>query len=135
MFSKVITIVPLFFLVMILYTFMAAIGIDFGMGRAPIFEMALPSGSVWEPSWGGMFIMLGVVTLYVEILKSTRTGTGTIIEHALSMMVFILFFLEFLLWDKAGNSTFLIITLMSLLDVVAGFSITVASARRDFTMG
>ena len=126
---------PLFFIVLILYNLMAWIGINFEFTAQPLFEMGLPSGASWSPTWSGIFIMLGVITLYLELIKSTQTGTGTVAEHALSMVVFILFLLEFLLVKMAGTSTFLIITLMSLLDVVAGFSITVASARRDLNLG
>jgi hypothetical protein len=134
-FFKYLNYFPLFFIVLILYNIMAGIGINFEFNADPLFEMGLPSGANWSPTWSGIFIMLGVITLYLELMKSTRTNTGTIAEHALSMVVFILFLLEFLLVKIAGTSTFLILTLMSLLDVVAGFSITVASARRDFTMG
>ena len=134
-FFKYLNYFPLFFIVLILYNLMAGVGIDFEFTAQPLFEMGLPSGASWTPTWSGIFIMLGVITLYLELVKSTRTGTGTVVEHVLSMGVFILFLLEFLLIKIAGTSTFLIITLMSLLDVVAGFSITVAAARRDFTMG
>jgi hypothetical protein len=134
-FFKYLNYFPLFFIVLILYNLMAGVGIDFEFTAQPLFEMGLPSGAIWTPTWSGIFIMLGVITLYLELVKSTRTGTGTVVEHVLSMGVFILFLLEFLLIKIAGTSTFLIITLMSLLDVVAGFSITVAAARRDFTMG
>jgi len=135
-FSKIVTIVPLFILILIIYNVMAYFGVDFNFESSnPLFTVPLPSGATWKPTWSGIIILLGVVTLYVELLKSTKTGTATIIEHALSMVVFIGFLMEFILVKMAGTSTFLIITLMSLLEVVAGFTITVASARRDFSMG
>jgi len=134
-FLKYFIYVPLFLIVLILYNLMAWLGINFEFTAEPLFNMGLPSGANWSPTWSDVFIILGVITLYLELVKSTQTGNGTIVEHALSMVVFILFLLEFLLVKIAGTSTFLILTLMSLLDVVAGFSITVASARRDFTMG
>jgi hypothetical protein len=110
-------------------------GISFELNADPLFKMPLPSAAEWSPTWSGLFIMIGVIALYFEIVKSTKTGTGTIVEHALSMLVFIACLMLFLFAQKAGTSTFLIITMMSLLDVVAGFNITIASARRDFTMG
>jgi hypothetical protein len=36
--------------------------------------------------------------------------------------------------DK-GDSTFLFLTIMSFIDVIAGFTITIAAARRDFALG
>ncbi|MDM8563352.1 hypothetical protein QUF54_08365, partial [Candidatus Marithioploca araucensis] len=117
-----------------LYLVMAFFGVNFDLGAEPLFRLNLPSGEEWAPSWSGIFIMFGVVALYFEIIKSTKTGTGTIVEHGLSMVVFIICLMLFLLYQPTGTSTFLIITLMSLLDVVAGFNITIASARRDFNM-
>ena len=141
--SKLMSVIPLFILILILYNVMILIGVDFGECTAQtaecavtsLFSLSLPSGKDWAPTWSSLILMFGVMILYIELVKSTKTGSITLIEHALSMVVFIACLMEFILVDKAGTSTFLIITLMSLLDVVAGFTITVASARRDFTMG
>jgi hypothetical protein len=38
------------------------------------------------------------------------------------------------MFEQAGTATFLILTTMQLLDVMAGFTITVSTARRDFTV-
>jgi hypothetical protein len=78
-----------------------------------------------------LLLMSGVVLLYFELLKAARYTRSTIIDHALSMGVFILFLVEFIVVAGAGTGTFLTLTLMSLLDVVAGFTITISTARRD----
>ena len=135
MFGKVFSLIPLFLIVMLLYLVMAFIGVNFNLGASPLFELELPSGELWSPSWSGIFIMVGVITLYFEIIKSTSTGMATSIEHMFSMGVFLFGLMLFLFNPPATTSTFLILTLMSLLDVVAGFTITVAAARRDFNMG
>jgi hypothetical protein len=72
---------------------------------------------------------------FVEILKSTSTGTATIANHAVSMIVFIICLIEFLLFKNFATSVFFILTIMSLLDVLAGVVVTIISARRDFTVG
>jgi hypothetical protein len=126
--------VPLFLIVLILYNIFAFIGVDLEFTANPLFQMPLPSGAQWTPTWSGVFILIGVVTLFFEILKSTKTGSSTLVEHSFSMIVFIVMLIEFLLVKQAGTSTFLILTLMSLLDVVAGFTISIVTARRDFTM-
>ncbi|MDM8567706.1 hypothetical protein QUF74_18925 [Candidatus Halobeggiatoa sp. HSG11] len=132
---KLMAIIPLFLIMLIVYNAMAFFGVDFGVNATAIFFAPLPSGAEWAPTWGDVLIMTSVLILYFEIIKSTKTGTASIVEHGLSMVVFIACLMEFMLFDIAGTSTFLVITLMSLLDVVAGFNITIASARRDFTMG
>lgn len=131
---KLISYVPLLGILLILYFLMVYTGVDFN-NPIKLFDLSLPSGATWNLTSGDIFVMLGIITLYIEIIKSVRTDTGTIVEHVLSVVVFILFLILFLLVPVAGTSTFLVITLMSLLDVIAGFTITVASARRDLTMG
>ncbi|MEN8217164.1 MAG: hypothetical protein ABFS56_12515 [Pseudomonadota bacterium] len=131
---KLISYVPLLGIILALYFVVVFAGVNFS-APSELFTLTLPSEAEWKLTSSDLFIMLGTITLYIEIVKSVRTGTGTIIEHALSLVVFIVYLVLFLLTPMAGTSTFLIITLMSLLDVIAGFTITVASARRDLTMG
>lgn len=126
--------IPLFFVVLVLYNIFAFIGFNLDFSAEPLFKMPLPSGAHWTPTWSGVFVLIGVVALFFEILKSTKTGSSTLVEHSLSMMVFIIMLVEFLLVKQAGTSTFLILTLMSLLDVVAGFTISIVTARRDFAV-
>jgi hypothetical protein len=68
----------------------------------------------------------------VEIIKSTSTGSSTIANHAVSMIVFIVCLVEFLLLPNFQTSVFFILTFMCLLDVLAGVVVTIVSARRDF---
>jgi hypothetical protein len=51
------------------------------------------------------------------------------------MLVFIVCLVEFLLLPNFQTSTFFILTVMSLLDVLAGVVVTIVSARRDFSVG
>ena len=51
------------------------------------------------------------------------------------MMVFVACLILFLVWPPAGTSLFFLIMLTSLVDVIAGFSVTIRSARRDYTVG
>ncbi|MEO1323895.1 MAG: hypothetical protein AAFV59_12915, partial [Pseudomonadota bacterium] len=69
---------------------------------------------------------------FMEILKSTSTGTATIMNHALSMIVFIVCLMLFLLHPNFATSVFFILTVMALLDVLAGVVVTIVAARRDF---
>jgi hypothetical protein len=101
-------------------------------------QIAAASGGVadfqrvqWLLTWGDVLILLGLVLLFVELLKSTSTGTSAIFNHALSMLVFIICLVEFLLQPAFATSTFFLIMIMSLLDVLAGVIVTIVSARRD----
>jgi hypothetical protein len=81
------------------------------------------------------FMVGGVLVLYLEIFKSTGTGMASVIDHTLSMLVFIAFLVEFLVVGACGTSAFFALTLMSLLDVIAGFTVSIVAARRDFAIG
>ncbi len=95
----------------------------------------LPSGVDWGITNGDLFIFTGIIFLYIEIFKATRTTSGSILDHTLSMVVFVGMLLQFILGETTGNSVFAALTLMALVDVVAGFTVTIISARRDFGFG
>lgn len=104
-----------------------------------IFFLRLPSGAEWAPTWGGVITLIGLVTLYIEIFKSTRTSQISIVDHTLSTIVFVAFLVSWIVFPwtagEKGDSTFLLLTIMSFIDVIAGFTITIAAARRDFGLG
>ena len=64
-------------------------------------------------------------------MNSTTSHRVVIINHALSMMLFVACLVEFLLAPAFATSTFFLLTLMVVLDVLAGFIVTIASTRRD----
>lgn len=96
---------------------------------------AKPIFGSWVVTGGDFLIMLSLVFFFVEIIKSTSTGSSTIANHAMSMLVFIVCLVEFLLFPNFQTSVFFILTLMCLLDVLAGVVVTIVSARRDFSVG
>jgi|JI9StandDraft_2_1071091.scaffolds.fasta_scaffold16684_3 hypothetical protein len=89
----------------------------------------------WRVTSGDILVILSMVFFFVEIIKSTSTGSSTIANHAISMLVFIVCLIEFLLLPNFQTSVFFILTLMCLLDVLAGVVVTIVSARRDFSVG
>jgi hypothetical protein len=135
---------PLLAIPVIIYNLM---GFTFGGGpdgtmtmatnlSRPLWEVAMVAdGSVWAVSGGDLLVILSLGFFFIEILKSTSTGTATIANHAVSMVVFIICLIEFLLLKNFATSVFFILTIMTLLDVLAGVVVTIISARRDFTVG
>jgi hypothetical protein len=127
--------IPFFAILLVLYNVMMMAGTNFGSGALPAMSMTLPSGATWTLTTGDLLIALGVIILYIEIFKATRTSSDSIIEHGISMIVFVAFIIEFIVVKNAGTSTFFILTLMSMLDVIGGFTVTISSARRDMSLG
>lgn len=99
-----------------------------------VLALDMVSGARWVMSLADLFIALTLVLLFVEILKSTRTGTVSLVDHILSTGLFVICLIEFLLLPAAATSVFFLMTVITLIDVVAGFSVTIAAARRDFAV-
>jgi hypothetical protein len=124
--------VPLLVIPLLAYVVLAGAGAEFG---APWFNLSLPSGGTWHIAPGDILLTVGLGLLFFEILKTTRTGGATIIDHAFSMMVFVACLILFLIWDRAATSTFFLLMLMAMTDVIAGLSVTINAARRDYDVG
>lgn len=102
---------------------------------SPVLNLTMISGVTWQLSGADALILLSIMLLFMEILKSTSTGTATIMNHAVSMILFIVCLVEFLLHPNFATSAFFIVMVMTLLDVLAGVVVTIVSARRDFGVG
>lgn len=136
--QAILTSVPLLIISVILYVFLWAIG---GMGAesgsameaflAGSVSLTMFSGDTWHLSAGDLLLTISLILLFIEIVKSTSTGASSIINHGLSMMVFVLCIILFIVSPGFANSVFFLITVMALLDVVAGFTITIVAAKRD----
>jgi len=89
----------------------------------------------WTFTWGDFIILVTMLLLFVEILKATYTSTASLLDHGLSMLVFIACLVEFLLVDRAFTSVFFMVMVATLIDVVAGYTIGIRVARRDIGFG
>ena len=125
--------IPLLAVLWLVYNAILLIGASSVLERS-VWSVPLPSGATWTMRGGEVLVALGLLALYVEMLKATRTGTSSVIEHSLSVLVFVLFVVEFIVVPGAGTATFLLLALMALLDVIAGFSISIFAARRDLAI-
>jgi hypothetical protein len=124
--------IPLFALPLIAYNLLMLSGDINAALAAELFRIDLISGAAWAFSVHDAFVVGGVLILYFEIFKSTRTGISSVLDHTLSTVVFVAFLIEFLTVAAAGTSTFFVLGLMALLDVIAGFTVSIVAARRDF---
>lgn len=100
-----------------------------------IFEINMLSGGVWAFNWGDLTILLTLFLLFVELVKATYTTTSSLVDHGLSMIVFVACLVEFLLAPQAASSVFFMIMVATAIDVVAGFTIGIRVARRDLAIG
>ncbi|OED36863.1 hypothetical protein AB833_26000 [Chromatiales bacterium (ex Bugula neritina AB1)] len=100
-----------------------------------VASFSIPSsGATLTITWNILFVLIGIAILYIEILKSTRATFQALLDHVLSLCVFVVFLVELLIVREMGSATFLILTLLSLVDVIAGFTVSLSTARRDITI-
>lgn len=136
------TVFPLMVIPVIIYNIVAISGSAFSTAaevrlRMDTDFMTVPmaSGADWHLTPGHALIAASLLMLFFELLKSTGTGRAAVMNHAFSMVLFIICLVEFLMLDAFATSVFFLIMLMTLLDVMAGFMVTIAAARRDFGVG
>jgi len=96
-----------------------------------VFSVSMMSGGQWTTTLGDMLIAFALLILFVEIMKSTRTSNASVVDHLLSTFVFVAFLVEFLLVRGAAHSVFFILMIITLVDVIAGFSVSIRAAGRD----
>ncbi|MBX6425156.1 MAG: hypothetical protein IRZ09_04455 [Variibacter sp.] len=99
-----------------------------------IASISMLSGGEWKITFGDLLLTAGLFFLFLEIFKATRHGTRAIVDHLLSTLIFIGALVEFLLVDRAGTSIFALLMLMCLIDVAAGFAVSIRAAQRDYTI-
>jgi hypothetical protein len=91
------------------------------------------SSADWTMSVGDILIALAIFLLCGEVLKSTRIGIRTVVDHA-PLILFLGMLVEFLLVKQAATATFFLLLVVSFIDVLSGFAVTLRSAQRDLTV-
>ena len=103
--------------------------------ESQITTITLISGAVWTVTVGDLIVFAALMLLFLELINSTKTGASTIVNHGLSMLVLLIALVQFIVLPPFGTSTFFALVLLALFDVIAGFTVTITAARRDFTVG
>jgi hypothetical protein len=139
--------IPLTFFIFILYNvlvlFSGSAGTEGGDGAAAarallateIFGIPMISGATWSFTWGDLILSITLFVLFAEILKATYTSTSSLVDHGLSMLVFIAALIEFIVVPQAATSVFFLVLVALLVDVIAGFTIGIRVAKRDIGFG
>ncbi|MBK9079578.1 MAG: hypothetical protein WBP38_09445 [Hyphomicrobium sp.] len=127
--------IPLLVFAFIVYNIVVlGMGVE-GLNTPILNKLHLLSGGEWTFTVGDFILLITLFLLFIEIVKSTFTTTSTLIDHALSMVVFIAILVEFLMVQQAATSVFFLIMMASLIDVIAGYTIGIRVARRDLNIG
>jgi hypothetical protein len=89
----------------------------------PLLRVRLVSGEFWAVSLGDMLVALGVVLIWLEVVKAARPGGKYLTDHLLSLLVFGAAAAEFVMWPKFANSTFFMLALLAMVDFFSGIAL------------
>ncbi|WP_291202895.1 hypothetical protein [Hyphomonas sp.] len=129
---------PLLLVPILIYGLVALTSGDAGTAaslKSPIFGVPMMSGGRWIFTIGDFILLIGLITLFIEILKAARTKSDAIVNHSFSMLLLLVAVISFLVVPGFGTSVFFLLAIMCILDVVAGPIVSIVAARRDFGVG
>ena len=132
---KIFNYIPITSYIMLVYFLVAyipSLGLEFWSREMLNFTML--SQTSFRLSWGGAFIISSLIALYIEISFSARSATNAIVNHVISLLLFIMGFALFLMVDKAATLEFLILVIIMLIDVAAGLTLSIRSAKSASSM-
>jgi membrane-anchored protein YejM (alkaline phosphatase superfamily) len=99
-----------------------------------VSTVRMMSGVDWTMTTGDVLVALAILLLCGEVMKSSRISRRTIIDHALSLILFLGMLIEFILVKQAATATFFLLLVVGFIDVLGGFAVTLRSAQRDLTV-
>ena len=126
--------IPLLIVPVALYNLLVFLGGGGGVLDEVLFRLPMTSGAEWAVKVGDLILFVSLLLLFVELLKSTSSQRVAIVNHALSMTLFVVCLVEFLLLPGFAGSVFFLVLTMVMLDVLAGFIVTIIASRRDFDL-
>lgn len=100
-----------------------------------LFSLPLFSGVDWPLRVGDLMVIAGLLALMGEVFRATSIAKNAVTNHLLSIIVLIVYVIEFVVVADAANSTFFILTIIALIDVLTGVVVTLRLATRDVTFG
>jgi hypothetical protein len=98
-----------------------------------VFSLTLFSGADWALHWGELMVFVGLLALLGEVFRSTSMARGAVANHLLSIIVLVIYVIEFVVVADAANSTFFNLMIIALIDVLTGVVVAIRMATRDVT--
>jgi hypothetical protein len=100
----------------------------------PLFTVPMLSKADLVVTGSDLLLVFSILILFVEIVKATRMGSRSIVDHVLSLILFLVMLGEFMIVPQAATSTFLLLCTLSFVDVIGGFAVTIRTSQRDVTL-
>ncbi|HWF00092.1 MAG TPA: hypothetical protein VG248_09885 [Caulobacteraceae bacterium] len=102
---------------------------------APLAQFAGSGGAVFSVSAADLLLALALVTAFLDLMRSGRDRRAALINHAFSVGLFCACLAGLFTMPGFQTSTFVLISLMVLLDLAAGLMSALGLAREGDALG
>jgi hypothetical protein len=127
------TIIPLLIYLIVSFSYGALAGHP-NVWDEELVTFNLMSGGKFTILMEHFILIIGLVCLFFEIWKATRLTNQEAYEQVTSMIVFIVYLVLFITVAKCSHAVFFLLMIISLIDVVAGFLVSLRAARRSLAV-
>jgi len=108
--------------------------------KSAVFELPLASEPtmplVFDHSMpvtiGDFIVAVGILLIYVEVLKSVRPGGKGIIDHVLALILFIAMACELVFVPRAASPTLFLLAVLGFVDFITGLSVHMVQPKLVF---
>jgi hypothetical protein len=94
------------------------------------FAVPLVSDRRLPVSIGDLIVAIGMLLLYVEVMKAARPGGKGITDHILSLVLLLAIAGELVLVPRASTVTLLLLAVLGFVDLITGISLSLRARRR-----
>jgi len=94
----------------------------------------MKSDADWAMSGGDVLVTMAILLLFVEMMKAARFGRRGIVDHGLSLLLFVGMLAEFVLVTRAASATFFLLVVTSFFEVLGGFTLKLRSAHPEVVL-
>jgi hypothetical protein len=92
----------------------------------PVFDRSM------SVTLGDLIVAIGILLLYIEMIKAVRPGGKSMMDHLLSFILFLAMAAELVFVPQATSPTLLLLTVLGFVDFITGISVRLAQPRVVF---
>jgi len=79
---------------------------------------------------GDLLVAIGMLLLYIEVLKAARFGGKGVTDHILSFILFVAMVSELAFVPQASTPTLLLLAVLGFVDFITGISLSIRRKQR-----
>jgi hypothetical protein len=95
-----------------------------------VFSIPLAPDRRMPLNVGDLLVAIGMLLLYIEVLKAARFGGKGVTDHILSFILFVAMVSELALVPQASTPTLLLLAVLGFVDFITGISLSIRRKQR-----